>query len=121
MIVEGHPAEVRAVNAIGMLRSDFSQTDVDAMKEAFRLLFKHAAPVAEALPELRNKYPDHVAIARLCDAVEASAMGVHGRAREAPSSRQQVGHEAACCCKALKQDYFSAVTTALPENDAAGR
>jgi UDP-N-acetylglucosamine acyltransferase len=83
MIIEGHPAEIRAVNAIGMLRSEFSQADVDAMKEAFRLLFKHAAPIAEALPELRNKYPDHVAIARLCNAVEASANGVHGRAREA--------------------------------------
>ncbi|MDG2053387.1 MAG: acyl-ACP--UDP-N-acetylglucosamine O-acyltransferase [Phycisphaerales bacterium] len=83
MIIEGHPAEARAVNAIGMLRSDFSQTDVDAMKEAFRLLFKHATPVAEALPELRNKYPDHGAIEQLCHAVEAAALGVHGRAREA--------------------------------------
>jgi UDP-N-acetylglucosamine acyltransferase len=83
MIVEGHPAEVRAVNAIGMLRHDYEQADVDVMKEAFRQLFRHTSAVAETLPMLRSKYTDHEAIGHLCDAVEAASMGTHGRAREA--------------------------------------
>jgi UDP-N-acetylglucosamine acyltransferase len=83
MIVEGHPAEVRAVNVIGMLRNGFEQADVDAMKEAHRRLFRHGGAAAAELPELRDRFAAMDAVQRLCTAVEAAAMGMHGRAREA--------------------------------------
>lgn len=83
MIVEGHPAEVRAVNVIGMLRNGFEQADVDAMKEVHRRLFRHGGAVAAVLPELRGQFAEVGAVLHLCTAVEAAASGMHGRAREA--------------------------------------
>ena len=83
MIVEGHPAEVRSVNVIGMLRNGFEQADVDAMKDAYRRLFRQAGAVAIELPALQTEYAELSAVQHLCAAVEAAASGVHGRAREA--------------------------------------
>lgn len=40
MIVEGNPAKVRKVNVIGLERSDFSQDSINAIKEAFKQLFR---------------------------------------------------------------------------------
>ena len=83
MIVEGHPAEVRAVNVIGMLRNGFEQADVEAMKEAHRRLFRHGGATAAELPSLREQFAALETVQQLCAAVEASAHGMHGRAREA--------------------------------------
>ncbi len=83
MIVEGHPAEVRAVNAIGMLRNSYGQDDIDAMKDAFRRMYRGTSVVADAIAELRKQFAGVEAVAHLCDSVEASSMGTHGRAREA--------------------------------------
>jgi UDP-N-acetylglucosamine acyltransferase len=83
MIVEGHPAEARAVNVIGMLRNGFEQSHVDAMKEAFRTLFKQAGAMADHIVAMRARFAAIDAVIALCDAVEASASGTHGRAREA--------------------------------------
>ncbi|MDG2476608.1 MAG: acyl-ACP--UDP-N-acetylglucosamine O-acyltransferase [Phycisphaerales bacterium] len=83
MIVEGHPAEVRSVNVIGMLRNGFEQSHVDAMKDAYRRLFRQAGAVAIELPALQAEYAELSAVQHLCAAVEAAASGVHGRAREA--------------------------------------
>jgi UDP-N-acetylglucosamine acyltransferase len=83
MIVEGHPAEVRSVNVIGMLRNGFEQSHVDAMKDAYRRLFRQAGAVAIELPALQTEYAELSAVQHLCAAVEAAASGVHGRAREA--------------------------------------
>jgi UDP-N-acetylglucosamine acyltransferase len=83
MIVEGHPAEVRAVNVIGMLRNGFEQADVDAMKDAYRRLYRHSGAVAVELPAILGEYSDLPAIQHLCDSVKSAAGGVHGRAREA--------------------------------------
>ncbi|MDP6158476.1 MAG: acyl-ACP--UDP-N-acetylglucosamine O-acyltransferase [Phycisphaerales bacterium] len=86
MIVEGHPAEVRAVNVIGMLRNGFEQADVDAMKEVHRCLFRHGGAAAAELPMLRDRFASLDAVQHLCAAVEASAAGMHGRARESSRS-----------------------------------
>jgi len=81
MIVEGHPAEVRAVNAIGMLRNGYEQSDVDAMKEAYRALFRGGASL-DGVATLRSTYADVAAILKICLAVDAASSGVHGRALE---------------------------------------
>jgi UDP-N-acetylglucosamine acyltransferase len=83
MIVEGHPAEARAVNVIGMLRNGFDQPGVDAMKDAFRTLFKQPGAMADQITSLRERYAGVAAVMALCNAVEASSSGMHGRAREA--------------------------------------
>jgi len=83
MIVEGNPAEVRAINAIAMTRRGYAPTHIDAVKDAYKRLYRtNGAAISEKLDALLQDYPNVPAIHRLCDALAASADGVHGRALE---------------------------------------
>jgi len=83
MTVEGNPAEVRAVNSLAMTRRGYSPDEINAMKDAFRRLFReNGATMTEKLAELRQVYPGMVSIGMLCDALAATANGVNGRALE---------------------------------------
>ncbi len=86
MIVEGHPSEIRAVNVIGMSRAGISQAEIDAVKDAFKRLYRESGPMAERLPEIRSDHEGVAAVQTLCDAIEASSQGPHGRGREAARS-----------------------------------
>lgn len=84
MIVEGNPAKVRGHNHVAMARRGFAETHIEAVKEAYKRLFRdNGAPMVDKLPSLCADYPDVPAIAQLCASLRASAEGVHGRAREA--------------------------------------
>ncbi|MAB83411.1 MAG: acyl-[acyl-carrier-protein]--UDP-N-acetylglucosamine O-acyltransferase [Phycisphaerae bacterium] len=83
MIVEGHPAEVRAVNSVALVRRGFSESDVEAIKDAFRRLFRNNGSTSEQIGLLRSEHGSVPAIQMLCDALDASAEGTHGRALEA--------------------------------------
>jgi UDP-N-acetylglucosamine acyltransferase len=83
LIVEGHPAEARAVNAVGLVREGIDQDTIDALKSCFKRLFRDAGPVCERMPMLRETHAERPIVLELCDAVEASGVGTHGRAREA--------------------------------------
>ncbi|MCL4209180.1 MAG: acyl-ACP--UDP-N-acetylglucosamine O-acyltransferase [Phycisphaeraceae bacterium] len=84
MIVEGNPAEVRAINAIAMSRRGYPPEHIEAVKEAFKRLYRtNGAAISEKLSGLVEEFPDVPAIRKLCDALAAAAEGVHGRALEA--------------------------------------
>ena len=82
-IVEGHPSEVRALNVIGLSRRGFSAEDIDAMKDAFKRIFRGNSNVSGHVEDLRAEYPHVKAVQTLCDAITASSSGTHGRALEA--------------------------------------
>jgi len=83
MIVEGSPAEVRAVNVVAMARRDYSEVEIDAVKEAFRRLFKeNGGSQAKQMEEVLTDLGQHVPIQQLCKAMTASSEGRHGRSNE---------------------------------------
>lgn len=83
MIVEGNPAEVRGWNRIAMERRGYAECDLDAIREAYKRLFRdNGAPMSERLAALRDDYPQSRPVQRLCESVRRSAEGVHGRALE---------------------------------------
>ena len=82
-ICEGHPSEIRAINVIGMARAGLAQDEIDAVKDSFKMLFRDTRPLAERLSAVRQERGNVDAVAALCDAMEASSAGPHGRAREA--------------------------------------
>ncbi len=83
MIVEGNPAGVRAVNSIAMTRLGYQPAHIEAVKDAFRRLFRdNGATTQDKLVELRREYGDVPAVLQLCDALAAAANGIHGRALE---------------------------------------
>ncbi len=83
MIVEGNPAEVRAINSIAMTRRGYCPEHIEAVKDAYKRLYRdNGAAMSEKLEDLRQDYLDVPAVNMLCDALSATADGVHGRALE---------------------------------------
>jgi UDP-N-acetylglucosamine acyltransferase len=83
MIVEGTPAEVRAVNIVAMSRRGYPEDQIDAMKEAYKRLFRdNGGSLFEKMEQLLQEFPGHLPVQHLCDAMSASAAGRHGRSNE---------------------------------------
>ncbi len=83
LIVEGSPAQVRGHNHVQMTRRGFSEEEIEAVKQAYKKVFREVGgTVAEKVAELRLEFPTIKPLAKLCDALLASANGVHGRALE---------------------------------------
>ena len=82
MIVEGHPAEVRAVNVVAMSRLGFSSEQIESMKDVYRRLFRDNGNMSDAIELIQGEFSDFPAVMSICHALEQSASGTHGRARE---------------------------------------
>lgn len=83
MLVEGSPAAVRGYNHIAMGRLGMGEAEVDAIKDAFKRIFRQRGGSAlEKVAQLREEYPRSQAISRLCAALEQIGDGVNGRALE---------------------------------------
>ena len=82
MIADGHPASVRGVNRNGLRRRGFSEEQIDALKTAYRLLFKDSSPMTAQFQELERLYPNSQEIATLLSFLRDSTNGKYGRARE---------------------------------------
>lgn len=83
MIVEGNPAEVRGHNFIAMKRRGYTDEDVDAMKEAYKQLFRdRGGSMLDKVATLRSRYGRCAPVQTLCDMVLEAGAGVNGRALE---------------------------------------
>jgi len=92
MIVEGNPAEVRGHNAIAMRRMGLVDAEVEAMKDAYKRLFRdRGGSILAKLDALRADYSSFVSVMALCDAVLETTGGVHGRAQEGGRSDDKRG------------------------------
>lgn len=83
MIFEGTPAEARAVNIVAMSRRGYSEEVIDAMKEAYRRLFKeNGGALVQRMEEVLKDLGEHIPVQQLCEAMTASAAGRYGRSNE---------------------------------------
>jgi len=83
MIVEGTPAEVRAVNAVAMSRRGYPEIEIEAMKEVYRRLFKeNSGALVQRMEDVLNDLGEYEPVRQLCEAITASAAGRHGRSNE---------------------------------------
>jgi UDP-N-acetylglucosamine acyltransferase len=60
-ITDGNPPRVRGLNTVGLTRAGFSEEAKRALKNAYRALFKSAAPLADILSELEQVDDENVA------------------------------------------------------------
>ncbi|HXQ69612.1 MAG TPA: acyl-ACP--UDP-N-acetylglucosamine O-acyltransferase [Pyrinomonadaceae bacterium] len=60
-ITDGNPPRVRGLNTVGLTRAGFSEEAKRALKNAYRTLFKSAAPLAEVLEALDQVEDENVA------------------------------------------------------------
>jgi UDP-N-acetylglucosamine acyltransferase len=84
LVVEGHPIRLGGVNVIGLRRRGFPEDRIEAIRAAYRRLFRGDAPRSRVTEELRSEWDDLVPEVReMVEFVEATARGSHGRALEA--------------------------------------
>jgi UDP-N-acetylglucosamine acyltransferase len=57
---DGNPPRARGLNAVGLRRAGFSAESRRALKRAYRLLFRDALPLEEALAEMEAAGDEHV-------------------------------------------------------------
>lgn len=82
MIFEGNPGSVRAVNVTGLTRNGFDEAQVDAIKAAYKTLYR-GGDVRPALDILEQANGDDPNVRHLIEFVRRGFQGRHGRYREA--------------------------------------
>lgn len=82
MIVDGNPASVRGMNRNGLKRRGFEPEEMDALKTAYRMLFKDARAMATQVELVRKRYPHSAQIRELLEFMARADSGKFGRYRE---------------------------------------
>ncbi len=83
LVVEGSPAEPRKVNTTALVRRHWSPQDVERIRHAFKLIYRDTStPVQLALELLRANPRQIDPVLRLCNFIESTQSGIHGRGRE---------------------------------------
>ncbi len=70
---DGNPPRVRGLNSVGLRRANFSPDSREALKTAYRLLFRSSLPLEEALGEVEHLENEHVS--HLVSFIRASKRG----------------------------------------------
>jgi UDP-N-acetylglucosamine acyltransferase len=82
MILEGHQARVRQVNVVGLERAGFDARQIEALQNAFRLIYRSGAPQRHSLDQLLADPRTNAEVLELCAALEEQSRGLKGRYRE---------------------------------------
>jgi UDP-N-acetylglucosamine acyltransferase len=82
MIVEGHPSRVRNVNVIGLQRGGNGEDSIEAVRVAFRKIYRSGNVRKQSLEELRADYGADQLVMHLVQSLENTERGAKGRYRE---------------------------------------
>lgn len=83
LTVEGNPARVRCLNNVGLHRRGFTKDRVQAIKEAYKLIWRSGLTRGAAFEELEKKNLMTPEVTHLVEFLRATEKGRQGRAREA--------------------------------------
>ncbi|MBL4772716.1 MAG: acyl-ACP--UDP-N-acetylglucosamine O-acyltransferase [Alcanivoracaceae bacterium] len=72
IMAQGNPAKPRTINAEGLKRRGFSEIEINAVKKAFKLLYKSDLRLEEALIAMETLADDHAVIQIMIDFIKAS-------------------------------------------------
>ncbi|NOU35412.1 MAG: acyl-ACP--UDP-N-acetylglucosamine O-acyltransferase [Kiritimatiellaceae bacterium] len=76
MIADGLDIEIRGFNKIGMERRGVSEESRNAIKEAYRILYRQKLPIAEALEQMEKELPSTPEVQHLINFIRASKVGI---------------------------------------------
>jgi UDP-N-acetylglucosamine acyltransferase len=76
MIVEGNPAQARAVNKIGLERAGFSDEAQMALRHAYKIIFREELSTANALAKIEAELPPLPEVKHLVQFIRASERGI---------------------------------------------
>ncbi|MDR3406430.1 MAG: acyl-ACP--UDP-N-acetylglucosamine O-acyltransferase [Chthoniobacter sp.] len=76
MIADGNPAKVRSYNKVALERHGFSEETHRAIKEAYRLIYRSALNLQQAVEQIRSDLPETPEVAQLVAFVTSSPRGI---------------------------------------------
>jgi UDP-N-acetylglucosamine acyltransferase len=76
VLAAGHPAEPRSVNLEGLKRRGFSEEQIRAIRNAYRVLYRSELKLEEALVQLRAMATGHDFLAIFVDFIAQSTRGL---------------------------------------------
>jgi UDP-N-acetylglucosamine acyltransferase len=75
-LCEGARAKTHGLNSIGLKRAGFSNETIDAVKKAYRIIFRNTTPLKKAIAQAREEAPDLPEVKLFLEFIEASQRGV---------------------------------------------
>jgi len=72
VMVQGNPAEPRAINSEGLKRRGFSPEDIGAIKDAYKLIYLSGKPMAEVKAELAEQARTSAHVGLMLEFIETS-------------------------------------------------
>ena len=76
MIADGNPAKVRSYNKVGLERHGFSEQTQRGIKDAYRLIYRSALNLQQAVEQIRADLPETPEVAQLVAFVTSSPRGI---------------------------------------------
>ncbi|MGC9943728.1 MAG: acyl-ACP--UDP-N-acetylglucosamine O-acyltransferase [Verrucomicrobiota bacterium] len=76
MIADGNPAETRTINKVGLERHGISDESVNALKQAYKILFREGLSIPNALAKIEAELPLLPEILYLVQFVRSSERGI---------------------------------------------
>ena len=76
MIVDGNPAAVRGVNAVGLQRGGYGEAAIRPLKQAYKSIFMRGQALSEALEEIRPLALESPEVAHLAAFIASSSRGI---------------------------------------------
>lgn len=74
--VSGNPGEPKAINTEGLKRRGFSSEAIQALRQAYKLVYRQGLTVEEALGRLRTLAEEHPEVQLFIDSIQQSARGI---------------------------------------------
>jgi UDP-N-acetylglucosamine acyltransferase len=76
MIVDGNPGETRTINKVGIERHGISAEAQNALKQAYKILFREGLAIPNALAKIESELPALPEVKHLVQFVRASERGI---------------------------------------------
>lgn len=76
VLAEGNRARLHGLNLIGLKRRNFSPETIQALKEAYRILFRSSLLLKEAVAKVRAELPDLPEVRYFLSFIEHSSRGI---------------------------------------------
>jgi UDP-N-acetylglucosamine acyltransferase len=76
MIVDGNPGETRTINKVGMERHSVSEEAQNALRQAYKILFREGLTIPNALVKIESELPKLPEVLHLLNFVRTSERGI---------------------------------------------
>ncbi len=76
MIVDGNPGETRTINKVGMERHGVSEEAQNALRQAYKILFREGLTIPNALVKIEQELPKLLEVLHLLNFVRISERGI---------------------------------------------